>query len=115
MSKYLRSPTRSIITSNNNPAWIEIIIKSFTLPQEFRAEDNPVSVKGTDDYGFPVLPAGGWHAWKGFGSEGEGVAFWAIEEPSSYDNGVSFRHDDAGTFFFVAKKYYGLYVRCIKD
>lgn len=77
--------------------------------------DNPVSVTGTDDYGFSVLPAGGWHAWKGFGSEGEGVAFWAIEEPSSYDNGVSFRHDDAGTFFFVAKKYYGLYVRCIKD
>ena len=62
-----------------------------------------------------MLSAGGWHAWKGFGSEGEGVAFWAIEEPSSYDNGVSFRHDDAGTFFFVAKKYYGLYVRCIKD
>ena len=77
--------------------------------------DNPVSVTGTDDYGFSVLPAGMWRTWRGFQLEGENVTFWAAKEPTSYENVVKFRFDDAGAYFSKANLYDGFYVRCIKD
>lgn len=69
---------------------------------------------GTDDFGFTVLPAGGWGS-KDF--VGEAAAFWTSEWYDEYDNyayGIRL-YTDTIVRKFYSNKYIGSSVRCVKD
>lgn len=69
---------------------------------------------GTDDFGFTVLPAGGWGS-KDF--VGEAAAFWTSEWYGEYDDyayGIRL-YTDTIVRKFYSNKYIGSSVRCVKD
>lgn len=67
---------------------------------------------GTDDYGFEVLPAGGYSG--SFGNVGSNVDFWTITESGS---AAYYRYFDTGATMGqnTSIKYYGCSVRLVKD
>ena len=68
---------------------------------------------GTDDFGFTVLPAGGWGS-KDF--VGEAAAFWTSEWYDEYDDyayGIRL-YTDTIVRKFYSNKYIGSSVRCVK-
>lgn len=69
---------------------------------------------GTDDFGFTVLPAGGWRS-KDF--VGEVAAFWTsswYEEYGDYVNGVKLYTDNTIVRQTYRSMYYAYSVRCVK-
>ena len=69
---------------------------------------------GTDDFGFTVLPAGGWRS-KDF--VGEVAAFWTsswYEEYGDYVNGIKLYTDNTVVRQTYRSMYYAYSVRCVK-
>jgi uncharacterized protein (TIGR02145 family) len=69
---------------------------------------------GTDEFGFSALPGGYRHG--SFYSEGEKTFFWSATAYSDIDSYyILFRSDDNAAPLGYDDKYYGAYIRCLKD
>ena len=77
----------------------------------------PISVMGTDDYGFSVLPSGFKEGYRGGYKEGGSRAkFWtSVQINSSFVKDVFFLDDETTAFNSSARIEHSLSVRCVKD
>ena len=76
----------------------------------------PISVVGSDDYGFSALPGGYKESVWGYKVKGVKGLFWTSNQSnSSFTNDIFFNYDDAIAFYGVSRLEYSLSVRCVKD
>ena len=74
----------------------------------------PSSGNGTDEFGFSALPGG--YRPGSFYSEGKETLFWSATAYSDIDSYyILFRSDDNAARLGYNDKYYGAYIRCLKD
>ena len=78
--------------------------------------ENPISVMGSDDYGFSALPAGYKESVWGYKAEGQSAMFWtSTQSNSSFVKDIFFKSDETTAFNSVSRIEYSLSVRCVKD
>ena len=78
--------------------------------------DEPISVMGSDDYGFSVLPAGYKESAWGYKLQSERAMFWtSTQSNSSFVKDIFFKPDETTAFNSVSRIEYSLSVRCVKD
>lgn len=74
----------------------------------------PSSGNGTDEFGFSALPGG--YRPGSFNSEGKMTLLWSATAYSDIDSYyILFRSDDNAAPLGYNDKYYGAYIRCLKD
>lgn len=78
--------------------------------------DKPISVVGSDDYGFSVLPGGYKEGPWGYKVKGRYGGFWTTDQSnSSFVNDVDFLYDSFIAYWNVSRIEYSRSVRCVKD
>lgn len=74
----------------------------------------PSSGNGTDEFGFSALPGGVYYGY--FSRVGQMTLFWSATAYSDSDSYyILFRSDDNAAPLGYNEKYYGAYIRCLKD